>query len=185
MLKSMLCIVPDAVLAEQVLADLRSVGFLSQEISVLCPELTVTRDFVREQDTEASGTASTGASATLGGALFWLACSGSLALPGAGPLIAAGPILVVLSAEALGADVDGVAGCLIDLGVPELVARQYEQRLNAGNVLISVLVTDAQREELARDVLERNRAEDICAAGNPSAPSLEDRRYVPRWTALN
>jgi hypothetical protein len=182
MLKSMLCIVSDAVRAEQVIADLRSVGFLSQEISVLFPEPTETREFARKHDTQTSGTVSSGAGGALRGAIFLLAGSGTLAIAGADPFIGSGPILVVLRAESLGSDVDGVAGRLTVLGVPEFVARQYEQRLSAGNVLISVLVTDPRREKLAREVLDRDRAEDISLAGTPSVPSLEDRRYVPRWS---
>ena len=73
-----------------------------------------------------------GTGGVVGGALGWLAGIGSLAIPGVGPFIAAGPILAALSGAAVGAAVGGIAGGLIGLGIPELEAKRYEGKIKEG-----------------------------------------------------
>jgi hypothetical protein len=70
-----------------------------------------------------------------------------------------------------GALVGGPAGGLIGTGVPEHEAQQYERMLRAGDVLLSVLVVDRGRRQLARDILELNRARDISVVGDTLAPA--------------
>ena len=73
----------------------------------------------------------------LGGIGGWLAGIGALAIPGVGPLIAAGPILAALSGAAVGGAVGGLAGALVGIGIPEYEAKRYEGRIKSGNILIS------------------------------------------------
>src|ERR1700736_6616259 len=83
---------------------LKAEGFSNNDIAVLFPDRTGTRDFAHEQHTKAPEAAAGGAivGGVLGGALGWLVGIGSLAIPGVGPLIAAGPIMAALSAAAAG-----------------------------------------------------------------------------------
>src|SRR5262245_64637628 len=104
---------------------LRAAGFTPSDISVLTPDRGV-RDLGHENSTKAPEGAATGAGtgAILGGALGWLAGIGALAIPGLGPLIAAGPILATLTGAAVGGTVGGATGGLIGLGIPEYEAKQ-------------------------------------------------------------
>ena len=70
--------------------------------------------------------------AVVGGALGWLAGIGALAIPGVGPLIAAGPIIAALTGVGVGGAVGGITGGLIGLGIPEYEAKRYEGRIKAG-----------------------------------------------------
>ena len=70
----------------------------------LAPDRGGLRDMAHQNSTKAPEGAAAGAGtgALLGGALGWLVGIGALAIPGVGPLIAAGPILAALSGAALG-----------------------------------------------------------------------------------
>src|SRR6202043_1838614 len=84
---------------EQAANSLVNSGFSSADISVLLPENLGTREIGTEKATKAPEGATTGAGtgAVLGGALGLLAGIGALAIPGVGPLIAAGPIMATLA----------------------------------------------------------------------------------------
>lgn len=70
--------------------NLKAAGFTGNDVSVLFPDKTGTRDFAHEQHTKAPEGAATGAGsgAVLGGALGWMVGIGALAIPGLGPFIA-------------------------------------------------------------------------------------------------
>lgn len=103
----------------------------------------------------ASGTTWGGA---IGGAAGLLAGAGALAIPGIGPIVAAGPLAAALS----GAVAGGVAGGLIDMGIPEEEGKQYEEDIKQGRVL--AIVESAQgRMEAAEDTLREHGAEKVKA----------------------
>ncbi len=187
MTQSVLCIVPDAMHAERILGDLRAAGFVGEDISVLFPDRTGTRDFAHEHNTKApeGAVAGIGAGGALGGTLGWLVGIGTLAIPGLGPFIAAGPILAALSGAAVGAAVGGITGALIGLGVPEFEAKQYEGKLKEGNVLVSVRVTNGERKHMAKTILERNEADSISVTGDASVPAKAKHMDTSRATGAN
>ena len=78
---------------------LKENGFSANDISVLLPDQSGTRDFAHEQHTKAPEGAAAGAGSgvLLGGALGWLVGIGAVAIPGVGPFIAAGPIMAALA----------------------------------------------------------------------------------------
>src|ERR1700739_2647436 len=88
-------IYPNYASVESAVDALRAAGFRNTDISVLFPENVGTKDFAHEKGTKAPEGIATGAAsgAVIGGALGWLAGIGALAIPGVGPLIAAGPII--------------------------------------------------------------------------------------------
>src|SRR5580693_9381799 len=90
--------------------QLKTAGFSNNDVSVLFPDKQGTKDFAHEQHTKAPEGAATGAGggALLGGALGWLVGIGALAIPGVGPLIAAGPIMAALAGAASGAAAGGL-----------------------------------------------------------------------------
>jgi hypothetical protein len=149
--------------ANQIVDNLTQAGFSLNDISVLFPDKETTHEFAHEKNTKAPEGAVTGAATggILGGALGLLVGIGALAIPGVGPLIAAGPLLAALSGAAAGATVGGVAGGLIGLGIPEIEAKRYENRIFEGNILISVHAVSSDEVSLAKDVLQKANAEDI------------------------
>jgi len=158
--------------AVRIAEDLRASGFTGDDVSVLFPDRAGTRDFAHEQHTKAPEGAAAGAGVggVLGGALGWLAGIGSLAIPGLGPLIAAGPILAALSGAAAGAAVGGVTGALIGLGMPEYEAKLYEGKIREGNILFAVRVDNADERKTAKETFERHGASDISSASMSSVP---------------
>src|SRR4029077_7214281 len=110
---------------------LKAQGFRNTDISVLLPENVGTKDFAHEKGTKAPEGVSTGATsgARVGGALGWLAGIGALAIPGVGPLIAAGPIIAALTGVGVGGAGGGVTGGIVGLGIPEYEAKRYEGRI--------------------------------------------------------
>ncbi|MET0262167.1 MAG: hypothetical protein ABW223_04665 [Rariglobus sp.] len=170
--KSVFCIANSRIQAEQIVGSLRSANFSNSDISVLFPDKETTRDFAHEKHTKAPEGALTGAGAggLAGGALGWIAGIGALAIPGAGPFIAAGPIIAALSGVAVGAAVGGIAGALIGLGIPEIEAKRYEGKIKAGNILISVHTENSDEVTTAKKIYKDAGAEDIGSTGEASVP---------------
>src|SRR5215211_4163787 len=96
--------------AIRIVEQLKAAGFSANDISVLFPDKTGTKDFAHEHHTKAPEGAAAGAGTggILGGALGWLVGIGALAIPGLGPFIAAGPIMAALSGAAAGATLGGL-----------------------------------------------------------------------------
>ena len=163
MAKSVFCIARTEAQATTIVEQLKEANFSNNDISVLLPDKTGTRDFAHEQHTKVPEGAATGAGTggVLGGALGWLVGIGALAIPGLGPFIAAGPIMAALSGAAAGAALGGVTGALIGLGIPEYEAKRYEGKIKEGNMLISVHTEDSTEQTRAKDIFTRAGAEDI------------------------
>src|SRR4029079_7190665 len=102
--------------------------------------------------------------AILGGALGWLAGIGLLAIPGLGPLIAAGPVLAALSGVAVGAAFGGIGGALVGMGVPEFEAKRYEGKIKEGNILISVHCENSEETKRAKEIFEQSGAHAIASS---------------------
>ncbi len=94
--------------------------------------------------------------ATWGGLAGLALGAGALAVPGVGPLLAAGPIAAALTGAATG----GIAGGLIDWGIPEERGRHYENKVREGNILAIVHVSGNKADEAAK-VLREHGAKDV------------------------
>ena len=170
--KSVFSICTSQAQAERIVSRLQSSGFSASDISVLLPDTSATGDFGHVKSTKASEGIATGATTggLAGGTLGLLAGIGALAIPGVGPFIAAGPIMAALSGAAVGAAAGGIVGGLIGLGVPEIEARRYEERLKAGNYLVSVHTDNGDEIDKAKAVFEAEGAEDISTVREGAAP---------------
>lgn len=178
MSKAVFGIASDNLQAARIVTGLRNAGFTVDDISVLLPDKDGTRDFAHEQGTKAPEGAAAGMSAggLLGGALGLLAGIGTLAIPGLGPFIAAGPIMGALSGAAVGGAIGGLAGTLIGMGIPEYQAKRYEGKIRGGNVLVSVHTEDADEIQRAKQVLENEDAADVSVAGESTVPADKKHR---------
>lgn len=150
--------------AEKAVKALREQGFNENEISIIARDdgKTVKKDM--EVGGDLGSTDGIGDGAAMGGALGGmaglLAGVGALAIPGIGPIVAAGPLAGVLS----GAVTGGVAGGLIDLGIPEERGQEYEQKLKTGAIL-AVIETSDEKVNEASEILRNNGAKDVEAHG--------------------
>lgn len=157
--------------AELAVDRLIHAGFSNDSISVLLPDDKSSREFAHEKSTKAPEGTATGVTAggVIGGALGLLAGIGALAIPGVGPLIAAGPIMGALAGLGAGGAVGGIIGALVGMGIPEYEAKRYEGRLKEGGVLLSAHCDTSEQVTLAKTVLKETGAEDISSTGEASA----------------
>ena len=172
---SVICIARTESQALNIVDELKASNFSNNDISVLFPDKTGTKDFAHEQNTKAPEGATTGGvtGGVLGGAFGWLVGIGALAIPGVGPFIAAGPIMAALGGAALGGAVGGITGALIGLGIPEYEAKRYEGKVKNGNLLISVHTEDSDEIKLAKEIFKRAGAEDISSTGESTPPKAK------------
>ena len=167
MAKAVFCIAKSEEQATRIVNQLKEAGFSNDDVSVLLPDRAGSRDFAHEHHTKAPEGAAAGAVAggVMAGVFGWLMGIGTLAIPGVGPLIAAGPIMAALSGVAAGGAVGGLAGGLIGLGIPEYEAKQYEGKVKNGNILISVHTEDSKERSIAKQIFDRAHADDISYTG--------------------
>lgn len=156
---------------ESAVAALREAGFSSSDVSVLLPENLGYRELVTEKGTKAPEGAAVGAGsgAAVGGALGWLVGVGALAIPGIGPIVAAGPLLAALAGIGVGGALGGFTGVLIGAGIPESEAKRYEGRLLKGGILLAVHCETPEEIKRAKSIMEVTGAEDIASSGEASA----------------
>jgi uncharacterized protein (TIGR02271 family) len=171
--KAVFCIATSEDQAARIVDQLKSAGFTRDDVSVMFGDKRTSKAFAHEKETKAPEGVATGAATggALGGVLGWLAGAGALAIPGVGPLIAAGPIMAALSGAAIGAATGGIAGGLIGLGIPEYEAKRYENRIREGNILVSVHSDNSEETKRAKEIFERNGAEDIGTANEKELQS--------------
>ena len=175
MAKAVFCIARSEAVAKEIVEKLKVMGFCASDVSVLFPDQAGTRDFAYEQHTKAPEGATTGGivGAGAGGLLGWLAGLGTLAIPGVGPFLAAGPLMAALAGVAIGGTTGGLIGALVGMGIPEFEAKRYEGKLREGGILISVHAEDAKARGRAKDVFELAGAEDIAYTEEAAVPRAE------------
>ncbi len=163
MSKSIVGIAKNRTQLESAISDLQTSGVPTQDISLLMPDSGDQTEIGTVKSTKLPEGASAGAlgGGVVGGTLGLLAGIGALAIPGVGPFIAAGPIMAALGGAALGASAGGVAGALVGLGIPELEAKAYQDRLKAGGYLVAVHVSDDKKSGDIRELLKRHGLEDV------------------------
>lgn len=156
--------------AEMTVDRLIEAGYSSSDISVLAPDQQSSREFAHEKNTKTPEGTTAGAATggAIGGTLGLLAGIGSLAIPGLGPFIAAGPIMGALAGLGAGGAIGGIIGALVGMGIPEYEAKRYESRIKDGGVLLSVHCDSSEEVNRAKEVLERAGAQDVSSAGEKS-----------------
>jgi hypothetical protein len=161
---------------ERAVNDLLQSGFSSQDVSVLMPDQQSTRDFALRKETKAPEGATTGATTggVIGGTLGVLVGLGTLAIPGIGPLIAAGPLVAGLAGLGAGGAVGGFIGALVGMGIPEYEAKRYEGRVKDGGVLLSVHCETPGEVLRAKEVLKATGATDIAASTESAGARLAE-----------
>jgi len=167
--------------AEDTIAELQQAGFGRDHISIIA------------QDASGKPATSTGATnvvtagaeggAIIGGIAGLLVGLGSIAIPGIGPLIAAGPLAAAIASAGVGAAAGGLIGALTGMNIPESDANYYAEGIRAGRALLVVRTDDAHAEE-AREIMDRRGAlrigqseqevqqEELSRSSEPDVPQL-------------
>lgn len=150
--------------------------FPSSAISVLLPDSRSTRDFAHEKHTKAPEGTAAGATVggVVGGTLGVLAGIGALAIPGIGPLIAAGPIVAGLAGLGAGGAVGGLVGALVGMGVPEYEAKRYEGRVKSGGTLLSVHCDTSDEIDRAKHLLQGAGATDVSSTSETAGADVAE-----------
>lgn len=165
-------IYPDRASFDSALEALRAANFRSSDISAILPDRDrTTRDLAHEINTKAPEGVATGAGtgAAVGGILGWLIGVGALAIPGVGPLVAAGPIVAALAGAGAAGATGGLVGGLIGAGIPEIEAKRYAGRIHEGGYLISVHCDDRDWARRAEEILEATGGRDVVKASEATA----------------
>jgi hypothetical protein len=136
--------------AVEAIRSLQAAGFDGDQISVIAKERDVARGIADETGTEAEEGAAAGAvtGGVLGAVAALIAGASAVTIPGIGIAIG-GPIAAAIAGAAGG----GLVGGLIGMGIPEDEAKHYDERLKAGDVVVSVIA--GAREAEARQALDR------------------------------
>lgn len=142
-------------------------GFRVEDMSVLMADNVGAKDFAIEKRTKAPEAATAGAVA--GGTLGLLAGLGTVAIPGIGPLLAAGPLAAALAGVGAAGAVGGLIGSLTRLGIPEFEAKRYEGMLRSCGILLSVHSEDSNWIDRGKALLERTGGEDVSSNSEASA----------------
>lgn len=142
--------------AERVVEDLIREGFRREDISITARSSEAGESADTHTGTEAGSGAGTGATigTAIGGVGGLLAGLGVLAIPGFGPIVAAGPLVAAITGAGIGAAAGGLVGGLIGLGIPRDEADVYAEGVRRGGYLVIVNAADEDADRAA-DVLDR------------------------------
>ncbi|WP_458097580.1 general stress protein [Roseomonas sp. WA12] len=149
---------------------LEAAGFARDDVSIVANDgaTGTTTGTVADDDTTETG-AGTGATlgTVLGGGAGILAGIGALAIPGLGPIVAAGWLVAALTGAGAGAAAGGLLGSLVGAGVEERDAHVYSEGLSRGGSLVTVRTDDMRASEV----------ESILARYNPVDPTTREADY--------
>ena len=142
--------------AEQAVRRLESAGVPHSDISIVSNNSDDWYSTKGKIDRDRDGTddraegAGTGAGigAGLGGAAGLLAGLGLLAIPGLGPVVAAGWLASTVAGAAAGAATGGIVGALTQAGVSDEDASRYAEGVRRGGTLVSARVPDGDKARL-------------------------------------
>ncbi|MCK1358924.1 hypothetical protein [Bradyrhizobium sp. 199] len=151
--------------AERAVTRLEGAGVAHSDISIVANnsdnwygssrgKIDRDRDGVDDR-AEGAGTGA-GIGAGLGGAAGLLAGLGLLAIPGLGPVVAAGWLAATAAGAAAGAATGGIVGALTEAGVSKEDASRYAEGVRRGGTLVTARVPDQDRARL--DALLHERA---------------------------
>jgi len=146
--------------------DLQKAGFAHADISLITKRGEEPAESADAARHEGSGA---GTGAALGGAAGLMLAVAALAIPGIGPIIAAGPIAAALAGAGIGAAAGGMLGALSEMGVPESEATYYEDAIRQGGTLVVVRCDDSNLET-AHSILDRHDAVEIEPGSAPEMP---------------
>ncbi|HKM39310.1 MAG TPA: general stress protein [bacterium] len=141
--------------AKHAVQELRASGFGTNEISIIARDRqSDSGEATMSEDGNLTTGVTTGG--ILGGIAGLAAGVGALAVPGIGPLVAAGPLTGIISGAATG----GIAGGLVDWGIPTDRSDFYEGKVREGRILTTIR-TEEHKVDEAASILRHHGATDV------------------------
>ncbi len=147
--------------AEEALVALNDAGFGHDDVALVFSHSDAAEEIPSQAASErGSDSAPAGAAigGVTGGVVGGLIGAGLLAIPGAGPFLAAGWLVSAAGGAGVGAAAGGWLGAITQIGVPEDVGERYEQQMAQGGWLVMVLADKGGREQKAMEVLDETGA---------------------------
>lgn len=145
--------------ATQAVSELESGGVPHSDISIVANNQggEIPAGQTDTTDVDAGTGAGTGASigTVLGGGAGLLAGLGMLAIPGVGPVVAAGWLIATAVGAGVGAGAGGLLGSLVGAGVDEDDAHVYAEGVRRGGTLVTARVDEGQRS-MVEGVMDRS-----------------------------
>lgn len=146
--------------AERAVTELVDEGFSRDHISVVASRAGAGDAPNIGPVPETGSTNDTGEKAMMGGIAGFIVGIAVLAIPGVGPIIAAGPLAAALTGAAAGAATGGLIGVMTKDGIPKEAAERYSKAIGAGRIMVTVHA-GYDRAAQAADVLDRTGAIDV------------------------
>ena len=180
--------------ARTVVQALESAGVKHNDISILAsnadnwyakdskPTLVPDRDLDGKDDRKEAAGAGAGIGAAVGGTAGLLAGLGLMAIPGVGPVVAAGWLVAALTGAAAVGTAGGIIGALTQAGVSPDDADVYAESIRRGGALVSVKVEEADRARV-QALMDKSSVN----AGNRAAMYRKDgwQRFDPAAPTYN
>jgi hypothetical protein len=176
--------------ATQAVRDLEGAGVPSSDISIVSNNVDnwysgngngrVDRDRDGTDDRAEGAGAGAGIGAGIGGAAGLMAGLGMLAIPGVGPVVAAGWLVATAAGAAAGGLAGGIIGALTQAGVSEEDAHVYAEGVRRGGTLVTARVADGSASKLEA-VMDRSslRTNDLRSSYSESGWRSFDERATP------
>ncbi len=139
--------------AAATVSALERAGIASSNISLIANK-TVSSQYAEVDDASDAATG-LGVGAVAGGTVGLLTGLGLLAIPGLGPVVAAGWLAATAVGAVAGGTVGGIVGALVSVGVPEEHAEVYSEVVRRGGTLLSVKA-DASQSQVVHDIVDRH-----------------------------
>lgn len=150
--------------AQAAVEELAQAGISHDDVSVVASNADGSYDAGSSETAEAAGTGA-GIGALVGGTGGLLTGLGVMAIPGVGPVVAAGWLAATAAGAAAGALAGGAAGGLIgaltDSGIPSEDAHVYAEGVRRGGTLVTARVTEGAEEDAARSILHNANRVDV------------------------
>ncbi len=150
--------------------SLKAAGFKPEDISVILDDKPGTWDADNGRAPEGT-VIGAGTGAAVGGALGLMAALGLVAVPIAGPFLAAGPLLAALGGAAAGTALGGLTGAFVGMGIPKEQAEKFEGRIKEGSAVVAVHTPSASSMDKAVELCESVGAIDITRVESPEVLS--------------
>lgn len=166
MAKTVIGLMDDIDEAQAVVRQLVEAGVRREDIGFMANQKHAVPSSAALNESEGGHTAAgaltgAGAGAAIGGIAGLALSLAPLAIPGIGPILAAGPIAAALAGAGLGAVTGGAIGTLTHLGVPEEEAHYYAEGVRRGGILVTVAADSQTQADAAVTLMRRHGAVDI------------------------
>lgn len=180
--------------AEEAINELESEGFDPKDISIVMQNHDDAKEIHNNTGARVAGGVTAGATtgAVIGGLAGLLIGIGTIAIPGIGGLLIAGPLVAALgltgaaattvAGATTGALAGGLIGALVKLGIPEEDAKVYEDRVKNGAILVAVPAMAGKHRE-ASSILTDQGAEQVKTVDLKEESRSDDYRNSEMHTA--